>query len=149
MALWLFKQEPDCYAYSQLEADGRTNWDGVANPQALKHLRSCAAGDLVFYYHTGKEKAVVGVMEVTGAPVLDADDPTAVAVPVKPVRRLASPVTLAAIKADPAFADWELVKQARLSVMPVPPELWARVEALAAGETSETKPPAGAKKSKR
>jgi predicted RNA-binding protein with PUA-like domain len=144
MALWLFKQEPDCYAYSQLEVDGSTMWDGVGNPLALKHLRACAAGDLAFYYHTGSEKAVVGVMEVTGLPVPDADDPKRVAVPVKPLRRLAKPVTLAAIKADAAFAAWELVRQARLSVMPVPPDLWAKVEALAAGTTavaeSEPKP---------
>ena len=62
MALWLFKQEPDCYPYAQLEADGQTFWDGVANPLALKHLRTCAAGDLAFFYHTGDETAVVGVM---------------------------------------------------------------------------------------
>lgn len=132
MALWLFKEEPDCYSFAQLEADGRTFWEGVANPQALKNLRNCAAGDQVLFYHTGKEKAIVGIIEVTAAPVLDAEDPTAVAVPVKPVRRLANPVTLAAIKADAAFANWELVKQARLSVMPVPPDLWAKIEALAA-----------------
>ena len=144
MALWLFKQEPDCYPYSQLEADGQTFWDGVANPLALKHLRTCAAGDLAFFYHTGDEKAVVGVMEVTGPPVVDADDPKEVAVPVKPLRKLANPVTLATIKADPVFAEWELVKQSRLSVMPVPPELWAKVEALAAGTTAvaESKPKA-------
>ncbi len=136
MALWLFKQEPDCYPYSQLEADGRTFWDGVANPLALKHLRTCAAGDLVFFYHTGDEKAVVGVMEVTGPPVVDPDDPKEVAVPVKPLRKLATPVTLASIKADPVFAEWELMKQSRLSVMPVPPELWAKVEAMAAGTTA-------------
>lgn len=133
MALWLFKQEPDCYPYSQLEADGQTFWDGVSNPLALKHLRACAAGDQVFYYHTGDEKAVVAVMEVGGPPVIDAEDPKVVAVPVKPLRRLAKPVTLAAIKADPVFADWELVKQSRLSVMPVPPELWAKIEAMASG----------------
>ena len=150
MALWLFKQEPDCYPYAQLEADGQTFWDGVANPLALKHLRTCAAGDLAFFYHTGDEKAVVGAMEVTGPPVVDPDDPKEVAVPVKPVRKLANPVTLATIKADPVFAEWELVKQARLSVMPVPPELWAKVEALAAGATAvaESKPKAKPKPKK-
>ena len=150
MALWLFKQEPDCYAYSQLEADGRTLWDGVSNALALKHLRACAAGDRAFYYHTGNEKAVVGVMEITGPPVPDVDNPKLVAVPVKPLRRLAKPVTLAAIKADAAFAAWELVTQSRLSVMPVPPDLWAKVEALAAGTTAvtESKPKPAAKKAK-
>jgi predicted RNA-binding protein with PUA-like domain len=140
MALWLFKQEPDCYPYAQLETDGKTMWDGVANPLALKYLRTCAAGDRAFYYHTGDEKAVVGVMEVTGPPVPNEENPKLVAVPVKPVRKLANPVTLAAIKADAAFAEWELVKQARLSVMPVPPELWAKIEALAGGVTAEPEP---------
>jgi len=146
MALWLFKQEPDCYSYSHLEADGHTFWDGVNNPQARNYLRTCAAGDLAFYYHTGKEKAIVGVMEVSGPPVVDAEDASVVAVPVKPLRRLSKPVTLAAIKADDAFANWELVKQARLSVMPVSPELWAKVEAMA-GTIELVKKPA-AKKAK-
>jgi predicted RNA-binding protein with PUA-like domain len=133
MARWLMKCEPDCYSYADLERDGRTLWDGVANPLALKHLRACAAGDVAFFYHTGDEKAVVGVMEVTGSAVPDDTDPKLVAVPVKAVRKLATPVTLAAIKADSAFADWELVKQARLSVMPVSDVLWAKIEAMAAG----------------
>lgn len=132
MALWLMKQEPDCYAYADLERDGETTWDGVANPLALKHLRACAAGDLVFYYHTGKEKAVVGVMEVVSA-VPDVADPKKVTVTVRPVRRMANPVTLATVKADSAFAKWELVTQARLSVMPVTKALWDRIEKYAAG----------------
>lgn len=138
MARWLMKCEPDCYSYADLERDGHTLWDGVANPLALKHLRACAAGDLAFFYHTGDEKAVVGVMEVTGPATPDPNetDPKLVAVPVKAVRKLPAPVTLATIKADDDFADWELVKQARLSVMPVSAELWAKVEALAAGTTS-------------
>jgi predicted RNA-binding protein with PUA-like domain len=126
MALWLFKQEPDCYAYADLERDGTTTWDGVKNPLALKHLRACAAGDLVFYYHTGKEKAVVGVMEV-----VTADEGV---LTVKAVRRLAKPVTLAAVKADTAFAKWELVTQSRLSVMPVTKTMWERIEKYAAGK---------------
>lgn len=143
MALWLMKCEPDCYSYADLERDGRTLWDGVANPLALKHLRACAPGDRAFYYHTGDEKAVVGVMEVTGPPEPNPidPDPKLVAVPVKAVRRLANPVTLAAIKADKAFAKWELVTQSRLSVMPVPEALWQRIEAMAA-----TTPAAPAKK---
>jgi predicted RNA-binding protein with PUA-like domain len=126
MAFWLMKQEPEDYSYADLERDGTTTWDGVKNPLALKHLRACAAGDLAFYYHTGKEKAVVGVMEVVSV----ADGvPT-----VRAVRRLAKPVTLATIKADATFAKWELVKQARLSVMPVTKAMWDRVEKHADGK---------------
>lgn len=130
MAHWLFKQEPDDFSFADLEAAGRTTWDGVSNPVALKHLRAIAAGDTVFYYHTGKEKAVVGVAEVVAGPRPDPKDEKLVVVDIQPVRRLAKPVTLAAIKADPAFAAWELVRIARLSVMPVPAELWQQVEAM-------------------
>jgi predicted RNA-binding protein with PUA-like domain len=143
MALWLMKCEPDCYSYADLERDGQTLWDGVANPLALKHLRACAPGDRAYYYHTGDEKAVVGVMEVTGPPVPNPNetDPKFVAVPVKAVRTLAAPVTLATIKADAAFAKWELVTQSRLSVMPVPQALWDRIEGYANG-TVKAKPAA-------
>jgi predicted RNA-binding protein with PUA-like domain len=132
MALWLFKEEPDTYSFADLERDGTTTWSGVANPQAQKNLRSIKKGDRVFFYHTGKEKAVVGIMEVTADPTPDPGDSSGkrVAVTVKPLRKLKTPVTLAAIKADKAFAKWELVKQARLSVMPVPEELWAKIEKL-------------------
>lgn len=133
MALWLFKQEPDDYSYADLERDGETTWDGVNNPLALKHLRACAAGDQAYFYHTGKEKAVVGVMEVVSVAV-DPADAKKVTVRVKPLRRLATAVTLATIKADPVFEDWELVTQARLSVMPVSKAVWARVEKYAAGK---------------
>jgi predicted RNA-binding protein with PUA-like domain len=126
MAFWLMKQEPDDYSFADLERDGATAWEGVKNPLALKHLRACAVGDLAFFYHTGKEKSVVGVMEVAGV----ADG----VVTLKPVRQLANPVTLATIKSDTAFAEWELVKQARLSVMPVPKALWDRVLKLASGK---------------
>lgn len=133
MALWLMKQEPEEYSFADLERDGSTTWDGVSNPLALKHLRACAAGDLAFYYHTGKEKAVVGVMEVVSV-VPDTTDAKKVTVTVRAVRRLARPVTLATIKADAAFAKWELVTQARLSVMPVTKAMWERVEKYAAGK---------------
>jgi predicted RNA-binding protein with PUA-like domain len=133
MAHWLFKVEPDCYSFADLTRDGQTTWDGVANAVAQKHLRAVAKGDKVFLYHTGGEKAVVGVMEVTAGPTPDPGDEAGkrVAVTVKPVRALASPVTLAAIKADTAFAGWDLVRLPRLSVMPVTAEQWARVEELA------------------
>ncbi|WP_337863198.1 EVE domain-containing protein [Nitrososphaera sp.] len=124
MAYWLFKQEPSTYNYQQLEKDGRTVWDGVANNLALKHLRAVKKGDRALFYHTGDEKQAVGVMEAVsdaylkdGVPVVD----------VRPAGRLARPVTLEQIKADPAFADWELVRISRLSVMPVPEKLWDRI----------------------
>ncbi|MFO0807227.1 MAG: EVE domain-containing protein [Gemmataceae bacterium] len=132
MGRWLFKEEPDHYSYDDLERDGSTVWSGVSNPLARKHLRSISVGDKVLYYHTGKEKAIVGIMKVVGGPEIDpnGDDDKSVVVTVAAIRRLKKPVTLTSIKADSAFAEWELVRQARLSVMPVPDELWQRVEAL-------------------
>lgn len=132
MALWLFKVEPDCYSFADLEKDGVTTWDGVTNAVAQKHLRSVKAGDRVFFYHTAKEKAVVGIMQVMADPTPAPDDETGkrVVVTVKPVRKLKSPVTLAAIKADKTFADWELVRISRLSVMPVSEAIGKRIEEL-------------------
>lgn len=127
MARWLVKQEPDCYSFSDLERDGETTWDGVKNPLACKHLRAAAVGDEVFFYHTGKEKSVIGIAVVTRA--MTDDEPLLL----KPMRRLATPVSLAAIKADDQFADWELVRQSRLSVMPVPAALWKAVLAMGKG----------------
>ena len=129
MARWLFKQEPEVYPLAQLKADGTTLWDGVANPQALQFLRQCAAGDMAFFYHTGDEKAVVGILKITGTAVPDPSetDPKLVAVPVAYHKTLKQPVTLATIKADEAFADWHLVMNSRLSVMPCPDELWEKI----------------------
>ena len=135
MANWLFKEEPGTYSFADLERDGSTTWSGVTNPLAQKHLRSIKKGDRVFFYHTGNEKAVIGVMEVTADPTPDPADETGkrVVVTVKPVRKLKTPVTLVAIKADKAFATWDLVRVARLSVMPVPEALWAKVEKMGNG----------------
>lgn len=132
MALWLFKQEPSCYSWTDLQRDGSTTWDGVANAVAQKHLRSVKKGDRVLFYHTGNDKAVVGIMQVDADPMPDPSDPAGkqVAVTVKPLRQLKHAVTLAAIKADEAFASWELVRISRLSVMPVPEELWKKIEAM-------------------
>ena len=134
MARWLFKQEPNCYSFADLQRDGRTVWDGVGNALARKHLRQVKRGDRVLFYHTGKEKAVVGVMRAL-APAKSAataDDAGAVVIDVEPVRALARPVALAEIKADKELAAWELVRLPRLSVMPVTDEQWRRVEALSA-----------------
>jgi predicted RNA-binding protein with PUA-like domain len=132
MAMWLFKQEPSCYSLDDLERDGSTTWDGISNALARKNLRQTKSGDRVFFYHTGKEKAVVGEMKVVGKPKADpnADDPNAVVVVVKFVRRLANPVSLAAIKKDPLLVKWDLVRLSRLSVVPVSEEQWQRVEEL-------------------
>jgi predicted RNA-binding protein with PUA-like domain len=133
MAYWLFKEEPDHYSLDQLFRDKRATWSGVENNLALKHLRSAKKGDQVLYYHTGKEKAVVGVMEIVKGPYADPekDDERLVVVDVKPVRRFARPVTLAEIKANPKFADFALVRISRLSIMPVTSEQWAAIEKLA------------------
>ncbi|MER3407941.1 MAG: EVE domain-containing protein [Nitrososphaera sp.] len=128
---WLFKQEPSTYSYAQLEKDGRTAWDGVANNLALKHLRSVKKGDKALFYHTGDEKQAVGVMDVVSDPYPDPRDSKLVVVDVKPAFRLARPVTLEQIKGDPAFAGWELVRISRLSVMPVPDRLWDRIIKMA------------------
>jgi predicted RNA-binding protein with PUA-like domain len=132
MAYWLFKEEPDHYSLENLFRDKRTVWAGVENNLALKHLRSVQKGDRVLYYHTGKEKAVVGVMEIVKGPYRDPthDDARLVVVDVKPVRRLDRPVSLAEIKANPKFADFALVRISRLSVMPVTNEQWAEIERL-------------------
>jgi predicted RNA-binding protein with PUA-like domain len=129
---WLFKEEPDHYSFADLERDGTTFWDGVTNNLARQNLRKVRKGDRVLYYHTGKEKAVVGEMVVLDAPTQDtkSDDPRAVGVKVKPVRRLQAPVTLECVKQDPALATWELVRLPRLSVMPVTRAQWRRVEEL-------------------
>ena len=132
MAYWLLKSEPDVYSYDDLARDKRTEWDGVANALALKHLRTMSKGDLALIYHTGDERAAVGVGKVVSAPHADpaTGDPKMAVVTVAADRKLAKPVTLATIKADPAFAGWDLIRLARLSVVPVPPAMWDRVEAL-------------------
>jgi predicted RNA-binding protein with PUA-like domain len=132
MGKWLFKEEPSHYSFADLERDGGAVWDGVANALALQHLRKVQPGDRVLYYHTGKEKAVVGEMEVVAGPATepDAADEKQVVVTVRAVRRLQHPVPLSRIKGDPAFAGWELVRLPRLSVMPVTEGQWRRIEEL-------------------
>lgn len=129
MAYWLLKTEPGDYAYSDLERDGGTVWDGVRNNLALKHMRKMRAGDRALIYHTGKEKAVVGVAEISSDtyPDPEGDDERIVVFDLRPERSLGRPVTLAEIKADPRFRDFALVRISRLSVMPVPAPLWQRI----------------------
>lgn len=129
---WLFKEEPSNYSYDNLARDGRTSWTGVRNPLAQKHLRSVAKGDRIFFYHTGGEKAVVGIAKAAAAAYPDPADASGklYAVDVLPVRKLAHAVTLAAVKADAAFASFPLTRMPRLSVMPVSDEEWDRLEAM-------------------
>lgn len=131
MARWLLKTEPSDYAYDDLERAGKAVWDGVRNAVALKHLRSIRKGDEVLVYHTGAEKAVVGVARATSDAYPDPKDAALAVVDLAPVRRLERPVTLAAVKADPAFAAWELARLPRLSVMPVPEAVHRRLRSLA------------------
>ena len=132
MAYWLFKEESTHYSFADLERDGHAVWSGVTNAVALQNLRKTAKGDQVLYYHSGKEKAIVGVAEIVKAAYPDPaeKDEKLVVVDIKPVRRLARPVTLAEIKAEKTFAEWELVRISRLSVMPVSPAHWRRIEEL-------------------
>lgn len=130
MANWLFKEEPDHYSFAMLESDRSTTWNGVANPLALKNLRSVRRGDRIFFYHTGKEKAVVGEMRARQDAGPDPDNEKSVAVEVEAVRRLPRPVTLAEVKQDPLLSTWELARLPRLSVMPVTDEQWQRIEEM-------------------
>ena len=129
MARWLFKTEPNDYAYEDLEREGSTRWDGVKNAGALIHLRKVKAGDEVLVYHTGKERQVVGVARATSAAYADPDldDERYVVVDLEPDRRLAVPVTLKSMKALKAFEDFDLIRIGRLSTMPVPAPLWRRI----------------------
>ena len=132
MGNWLLKTEPSTYSWDDLVRDKRTTWDGVTNPVALKNIRSMKKGDLAFIYHTGDEKAVVGVAEVASDPYPDPKDKTgkATVIDLKPKAPLANPVTLATIKADPAFAGFDLIRIGRLSVVSVPEPMWKRIEKL-------------------
>ncbi len=127
----MLKTEPSEYGYPDLVRDRRTRWEGVSNPVALKHLRAMREGDDALIYHTGKEKALVGLARVVGAPYPDPGNPKLVVVDVAPVEPLPRAVTLAEIKAEPAFADLGLVRVPRLSVVPVEPAQWRRMLAMA------------------
>jgi predicted RNA-binding protein with PUA-like domain len=126
---WLLKTEPSTYAFAQLQQDGKTVWDGVRNALALSHLRKMKKGDRVLIYHTGAEKAVVGIAKVVAGAYPDPklDDPRFVVVDLAPDKPLAKPVPLATIKADPLLQAMPLVRISRLSVMPVTPEEWKRL----------------------
>ena len=142
MAYWLLKTEPNCYAWDDLARDKSTTWDGVSNALALKHIRAMRKGDLALIYHTGDERAAVGVAQVASAPYPDPkeDDERLVVVDLKPKAKLPQPVSLSDIKADPTFAGWEFLRIGRLSVVPVPDKMWERILDLAKDAKAPARP---------
>jgi predicted RNA-binding protein with PUA-like domain len=126
---FLVKEEPTNYSYDAFAKDGRTTWTGVKNPLAQKHLRSIKKGDAVFYYHTGDEKAIIGIAKAATDAYPDPADASGKAhvVDLVPVKKLKRPVTLAEVKADKRFKDFPLTYMPRLSVMPVSDAEWKRI----------------------
>jgi predicted RNA-binding protein with PUA-like domain len=124
MSRWLFKTEPSEYSFDQLVSEGKTTWNGVKNNLALKHLRAVKKGDQILIYHTGDEKSVIGTAKALSDGYPDPKDDSLAVVDIAPGKRLAKPVTLASLKANPALADFALVRVPRLSVMPVTDAQW-------------------------
>lgn len=136
MAHWLMKSEPESYSWDALLRDGGTEWDGVRNAAARIHLRAMREGDEALFYHSGADKACIGVMKVTRTWRPDGPDGKWASVAVAPVAALTRPVTLAAIKADGRLAGLEMVRQSRLSVSPVRDDEWQAILDLAGGTTA-------------
>jgi predicted RNA-binding protein with PUA-like domain len=138
MAYWLFKSEPDVFGWDDQVAQGDKGgeWHGVRNYQARNHMRAMAPGDLGFFYHSQKGRAVVGIVEVTAACHADstAEDPRWDCVDVRALRPFARPVTLEAIRAEPTLGNMVLVRNSRLSIHPVTPEEWHKICAMGATE---------------
>ena len=132
---WLMKSEPDAYSWDDLAEEGEGTWDGVRNHRAANNLRAMQVGDEAFFYHSNIGKEIVGIATISEAGLTDPSDPEGkwAAVKVKPVRKLANPVTLKQIKADPKLADIELVKLSRLSVAVITPEEWKYIISMAEG----------------
>jgi len=130
---WLLKTEPSTYSYSDLGKDGKTSWDGVKNNYALKNMSQMKRGDSVFIYHTGDEKQIVGIAEVISNPYPDPKqkNPRLLVIDLKPHEKLSRPVTLAELKSQKDLKNFELVRLPRLSVMPVPLEIWKKILKLA------------------
>ena len=127
---WLLRSEPDAYGWDNLVHDGATEWNGVRNYTARNFLKEMQPGDQALFYHSNTEKAAVGIMEITRAWQPDGDDGKWASVAVKPVRKLAKPVTLETIKNTPALKSLEMLRQSRLSVTPVREDEWAAILAL-------------------
>lgn len=130
---WLMKSEPDVYGWDDLVAEGEGTWDGVRNYRARNNLAAMQVGDQAFFYHSNIGLEMVGIVEISQSGLADPTDDTGkwAAVRVKPVRKLAAPVTLKQVKAEPRLAEMELIKQSRLSVSEVRPEEWAIVLEMA------------------
>jgi predicted RNA-binding protein with PUA-like domain len=132
MRYWLLRSEPDVYGWDDLIKEGATEWNGVRNYTARNFLKEMEPGDQALFYHSNTEKAAVGIMEITRAWQPDGDDGKWASVAVKPVRKLAKPVTLAMLKAEPRLAKLEVLRQSRLSVTPVRDDEWAVILELGA-----------------
>lgn len=129
MSYWLLKTEPENYSYFDLEREGSTVWDGVNNSLALKHLKTMIPGDLALIYHTGKERQIMGIAEIVSSPYADPslNDAKRVVVDIKASKRVSQPLTLAQIKQDGSFAEFDLLRIPRLSVVPVSEIYWERL----------------------
>jgi len=127
MATWLLKTEPSDYSLADLQSDGKTQWDGVSNALALKNLRRIKKGDVLLIYHTGAEKAIVGSAVAHSDAVVRPSDPKDVTIEIQYKNTFPRRLTLADMKADKAFAGWELLRLPRLSVMPVPEKVLAAI----------------------
>ena len=136
MPHWLVKSEPSTYSWAQLVKDKKTSWTGVRNPTAQIHLKAMKAGERCFFYHSGEGKEIVGVAEVVKTAYPDPTDKAGkmVTVDLKAVEPLETPVTLAAIKAVPAFKEFRLVRESRLSVVPVSDDHWKLITKMSAGK---------------
>ena len=136
MAHWLIKSEPSAYSWDQLVKEKRTAWTGVRNPQASLNLKAMKPGDLCFFYHSNEGKEIVGIAKVVKEAYPDPTDKAgkSVTVDVAPVEPVKQPVSLAAIKADPAFKEFKLVRQSRLSVVPVSDDHWKRIVKMSGGK---------------
>ena len=138
---WMVKQEPETYSWNDFVKDGSTDWTGVRNYQARNNLREMKLGDRVLFYHSGKEKAVVGVAEVVKSAYADptADDPQWVAVDLKPVKALPSPVQLAAIRYDKRLSGLPLIRQSQLSVMPLTKDEFEAILSMGNGKARKAR----------
>jgi predicted RNA-binding protein with PUA-like domain len=132
---WLMKSEPEAYGFDRLAEEGRTLWDGVRNYRARNNLRAMQVGDEAFFYHSVSDKEIVGIVRISKAGLADPRDEsgTWAAVEIEPVRKFANPVPLAAIKAEPALSEIELLRQSRLSVAEIRPNEWNKILAMAEG----------------
>ena len=141
ISYWMVKQEPESYSWNDLVTEGQTSWTGVRNYQARNNLRGMKRGDAVLFYHSGKEKAVVGIAEVVRGAYPDptADDPQWVTVDLRPVKALKAPVLLAAIRHDKRLSGLPLIRQSQLSVMPLRKDEYETIVVMGSGKAVGTK----------